>query len=138
MRPGDRAVCSLPPLEEAAMHRSHLAVLLALGTATLAAARTGVRAGPASRWVFGPRFGYDLDAHGVDASEPFWGGQLVLNTGRRWHPIVSVDLSARAGIPNYRVNADVHYHFPFANAMFYLAGGVALPPLSAGHSHGAN
>ncbi len=120
------------------MHHSHLAVLLALCTATAAAAQTGVRAGPASRWVFGPRFGYDLDAHGVDASEPFWGGQLVLNTGRRWHPMVSVDLSARDGIPSYRVNADVHYHFPFADDMFYLAGGLAIPHLAAGHSPGAN
>src|SRR5260370_5016976 len=126
MRPGDRAVCSFPPLEEAAMHRSHLAVLLALCTATAAAAQTGVRAGPASRWVFGPRFGYDLDAHGVDASEPFWRGQLVLNTGRRLHPIVSVDLSARAGIPSYRSNAAVHYHFPFANHLFHLPGRVAI------------
>ncbi len=120
------------------MHHAHLAVLLALCTATAAAAQTEPRAAPPARWVFGPRFGYDLDASGVDASEPFWGAQLVLNTGRRWHPMVSVDLSARDGIPSYRVNADVHYHLPFAYDMFYVAGGVAIPHLAAGHSPGAN
>jgi hypothetical protein len=120
------------------MHHSHLAVLFALCTATVAAAQTEPRAARPTRWVVGPRFGFDLDAGGVDASEPFTGAQLVLDTGRRWHPIVSVDVSGRDGILSYRVNADVHYHLPVANDMFYLGGGLAIPHLAAGHSPGAN
>ncbi len=120
------------------MHHSHLAVLFALCTATAAAAQTEAAPSRPTHWVVGPRFGYDLDAGGIDASVPFWGGQLVLDTGRRWHPILSLDLSARDGIPSYRVNADVHYHLPVANDMVYLGGGLAIPHLAGGHSPGAD
>jgi hypothetical protein len=122
------------------MHRLHLAVLLALCTATTttATAQTWTGARPPTHWVLGPRFGYDLDAGGIDVSEPFWGAQLMFNPGRRWQPVLSVDVSGRDGAPSYRVNADLRYHLPFASDMVYLGGGLAIPHLAAGHSPGGN
>jgi hypothetical protein len=124
------------------MHHPQLALLLVLGTATAtttaATAQTQAPEAPRSQWVLGPRFGYDLDFGGIDVSESFVGLQLNLDTGRRWQPSFSVEVSGRAGPSSYRLNADLRYHLPIAHDMVYLGGGLAVPHLAGGHSPGGN
>jgi hypothetical protein len=103
-----------------------LLALVALATVASTAeaqrrARRGRALGLLPRPSVGFRIGYDFDA-----TNAFLGGQVNVPVGRRWSLVPSAEYYlGETGTP-YRLNADLKYHPPTANGLFYFGGGFAL------------